>query len=291
MSDTHALQVAIVIPVHNGRHFTDTCLTRIEEQQFTACRVIVIDDGSTDGTAEMIRQHHSSAEVISGDGSLWWTGSADLGCRVAFESSADIVILLNNDNVDLSPNLVDELREQVVISGGCVGALVYRADGDGPAYLFNAGGVIDWRRRGFSLRRQIDEEPTTCDWLPGCALAFSRNLYEAVRGFDARLFPQYRGDIDFTLRARKAGFSCVVTPNAWVLNDARQTGLRIDRQISLRDALSGFFSKRSNYNLRESVRFALRHCPPLWLAPHLVQFYGRYVYACARSRRHAMAAH
>ena len=123
-----------------------------------------------------------------------------------------------------------------------------------------------------------------CDWLPGTALAISSSLFVALDGVDARRFPQYRGDIDLTMRARSLGHQCLVAADVFVVNDAGQSGLNFSRRLGLTEIVRGLVSKRSPYNLREAVGFAIRHCPRRLLPRYLGLYYARYLYACLKTR-------
>jgi GT2 family glycosyltransferase len=115
-------------------------------------------------------------------------------------------------------------------------------------------------------------------------LAFDSSVFRELGGFASRAFPQYRGDVDFTARAKRVGYKCVVTYGAWVLTDKATTWMEFRRRLTYRKFLLGFISLRSAYNLRETILFALRHCPPRWLIPYLSQFYLRYAYAFWKTR-------
>lgn len=283
--------VAVIIPVHNRANETARCLMSLREADGAPISVIVVDDGSTDGTAELLNEH---VDVITlrGDGALWWTAAIDAGCREAIRRGAAVLVLLNNDNI-VAPDLVHTLARIAIECRACVSSVVLeRADPSGDGVIFQAGGTLNWRGRGIGLRAhgmryRRHEELVECAWLPGCALAFPSEVFTAVNGLDFRRFPQYRGDIDFTIRAREAGFRCLATYSTWVQNDAwSQT---FSRRVTAREFVAGLWSLRSHYNLRESLRFAWRHCPR-WLVPfHLVQFYARYAWASAKTQMRPLA--
>lgn len=283
-------QTAVVIPVHNGRELMARCLKALRRLDGAQPMVIVIDDGSTDGTSEWLRAEHPDVHVLRGNGSLWWTGAVQEGCEFAIAEGAATLVLLNNDNFDLSPNLLTRFAEVIAERGGCVGAIALQEDEQGSRRLLQAGGTLDWRRRGIGMvgHREPYEprEPVEIrSWLPGCAIAFSRGTFELVGGFDATRFPQYRGDIDFTLRVTQTGLPCTVATDTWVVNDRTQTGLSFAERVPLRQFIRGFTSLRSNYNVRETFRFALKYCPRHLLAWHLAQFYARYVYGYVKTLR------
>jgi len=286
MRDSH-FPLGIVIPVHNGVDFTVRCLTTLSQAEGPSRLVIIVDDGSSDGTAQRLAEAFPHVLVIPGTGDLWWSRSVDLGCRVAIALGAHRVVLMNNDNVECSKNVLVELCALLDRRGGCASATAIARHGSEDVIL-HAGGELNWRRRGIRLRqagelyRERDGE-AACDWLPGTALAFSKELFLELGGFDSAM-PQYRGDVDFTARARERGHACTVSYRCWVVNDKSQTGLSFDRRVSLGEFLAGFVSLRSNYNVRETLRFAARHCPARWRAFYLAQFYSRYVYAFVKSQ-------
>ena len=77
--------IYVVIPVHNRKDFTRNCLLSLQKQSFQAFEVVIVDDGSTDGTAEMLREEFPELPVLKGDGNLWWTASVNMGIKYALE--------------------------------------------------------------------------------------------------------------------------------------------------------------------------------------------------------------
>jgi GT2 family glycosyltransferase len=288
-----AADVAIVIAVHNRRAKTRRCLESLRAADGQDVAVIVVDDGSRDGTSEFLAAQDNLV-VLHGAGDLWWTASVEYGCQHAISQGASVVLLLNDDNV-VAPNLVPTLVAAVERTRGCVAAVVLENYTNAKGTIYQAGGTLNWRRRGIGLRSMGQEyreedrvEP--CDWLPGCALGFPAELFKAVGGFEPRLFPQYRGDIDFTVRARDRGYGCYVTFGTWVVNDLSDSPLTFRSRVSFADFLRGFVTLRSNYNIRETVSFAWRHCPKVLIPYYLAQFYARYAWAALKTQRLAFAA-
>ena len=280
--------LTVVMPVHNGLDYTARCLRALLALE-NGFGIVLVDDGSSDGTAEYVAEHYPSVHVVYGSGDLWWSGSINAGCRFAIRRGAKRLLLLNNDNVEFSSNFISRLDQLVAETGACVAAVTLEQADSGTQTILAVGGSIDWRNRGAQLRATGEpyvahDAVVECDWLPGNSLTFDAATFEEVGGFDARRFPQYRGDIDFTLRARAAGRRCFVIHDVWVVNDLTQNGLNFRRRLSVRDFLTGLISLRSPYNLRESVAFAFRHCPSRQRARYLLLFYLRYAYGCLKTR-------
>src|SRR6187401_1451737 len=103
--------ICIVIPVHNRKKFTADCLQSLRIQTTPADYVIIIDDGSTDGTKEMLRDEFPEVIVIQGDGNLFWTAAINLGVRRALSLKADYILTLNNDTVAF-PDFVEKMLLQ-----------------------------------------------------------------------------------------------------------------------------------------------------------------------------------
>lgn len=89
--------IYIVIPVFNRKHFTRECLKSLQRQTNQEFKAVVVDDGSTDGTADMLRAEFPEVDVLFGDGGLFWTASVNMGIRHALKAGADYVMTLNND--------------------------------------------------------------------------------------------------------------------------------------------------------------------------------------------------
>jgi GT2 family glycosyltransferase len=281
-------KTAVVIPVHNGIEFTDRCLSTLMSDRQTEFETVLVDDGSTDGTTELVRARYPEVTVLRGDGSLWWSGAVNAGCRYAVARGAEVLVLFNNDNVDCSVDAVSHLAKLARTTGDCVSAVALVDRGDAVRRILHAGGSLDWVGQGQRLRETghrfvADSRLEECDWLPGTALAIRADVFTALGGADAHRFPQYRGDIDLTLRARRSGRRCLVARDVWVLNDKAQTGFRFDGPLSVRTMAAGLVSLRSPYNLREAVRFGIRHCPGRLLPRYLTLYYARYFYACLKT--------
>lgn len=290
MKFLEAAQTAVVIPVHGGLPLTVRCLESIRSCDPLPVMVVVVDDGSPDDTAAHLATHDPDVHVVPGEGNLWWGEAINVGCEYAIERGARTLILLNNDNVALSQNLLRALVRLVEERGGCVGATTLMESSDGRRRILGSGGILDWWRGGTELRHsggwfRESDSVTECEWLPGMALAFAAETFRNLGGIDAAAFPQSRGDADFTLRARSRGYPCSISSACWIVNDRTQTPFAFDRRLGVRDFFRGLLIRNSNYQLRTTLLFFVRHCPRRWLIPGLAGFYARYVYAWLKTQR------
>ena len=93
--------VSVIIPAHNRVKYIDETVRSVLDQSYSAYELIVVDDGSSDGTSEYLRNEHPEFTVLAGDGNLWWTGATNLGVRYALQYARkdDRILTLNNDTV------------------------------------------------------------------------------------------------------------------------------------------------------------------------------------------------
>jgi GT2 family glycosyltransferase len=220
----------IVIPVHNRREFTLACLRHLHHTRVLAwMRTIVVDDGSTDGTLQAIRQEFPGVAFVRGDGNLWWTGAIAKGMHDAMQRGASHIFWLNDDTPPAAGAL-ELLLQEVSQGGGIAGGVSYLPGEDAPAY----GGY----RRGFwRLRDGLDPKAQTisCDALNGNLVCMSREVVEQIGYPDGAGMPHGYGDFDYTLRASSRGISvrlvgtarAAAHPNlstnyrSWLLSDVR----------------------------------------------------------------------
>ena len=199
----------IIIPVHNRRSLTLACLRRLREIGDLKCfGVIVVDDGSTDGTGEAIRAEFPEVEILRGDGNLWWTGAIALGSAHAFAQGVEIVFWLNDDclpSAGALPGLANFLATQPhsVAAPVCLNP----ATGARIATAFIGRHELPAPARG---------AVSGAEGLSGYCLAVPRSVWEKLGPPDARRFPHYYGDTAFTLLAHAAGFQVAVVGDAEV---------------------------------------------------------------------------
>ncbi|SHK88777.1 glycosyltransferase family 2 protein [Hymenobacter psychrotolerans] len=270
--------LCIVIPVFNRLAYTRACLDSLRAQTEQSFRVIVVDDGSTDGTAEALATDYPEVTVLPGTGSLFWTAGVNLGLRHALSQGASWLMTMNNDVVAY-PDFVARMLEAANSRPPALyGAFELDARTRQPVY---AGGWLNWRTGSF--RRLLDDVPpaqrqgqwpTEC--LPGRGLLIPRAVFERIGLFAADILPHYYADYDFTHQARLAGFEVYLNFDACLGTYPDESGDQRNRdQRSLRNYYQHLFSIRGGANLRDFTAFARRNCPPRDLPLCLLTGYSR----------------
>lgn len=213
--------VSIIILNYNGREDTLACLRSMEHLTYPNVQVIVVDNGSTDGSIEAIRVQHPRFKLIETGANLGFTGGNNVGIRHALEQGAEYIMLLNNDTV-VAPDMLDVMVSVMEANSniGVTGPMIYYYDQ--PETIWSAGGRIDWTH-GLTGMIGIDEEdkaqfgiaPRPVDFVTGCAILARRPVWEKVGLLDDKFFMYYE-ETEWCVRARRAGFEIVHVPTAMV---------------------------------------------------------------------------
>lgn len=284
--------IYVVIPVYNRKEYTRICLACLKAQTEQAHRVIVVDDGSTDGTSAMIHSEFPDVTVLTGTGSLWWAGGTNRGIQYVLEHMAvnenDFLLTLNDDtevDPDYLTNLVNAFKANQPCLIGSISVNIKE-----PAKLLYAGTRLDMSfaklqdlaKTRFSnqyarLRSAPNYIPSDC--LPGRGLLIPITVFQKIGLLDDTRFQHHMADLDFSIRARKAGFGLFVATRCVVYEHAEATGLVLHKSISLRQFWEALFTIRSPINLKTRYHFARIHAPivSLYLAFDLARILGRYI--------------
>ncbi|MHA6249947.1 glycosyltransferase family 2 protein [Pontibacter sp. CAU 1760] len=270
--------IYIVIPVFNRKHFTQACLQSLQRGTNQQYKVIVVDDGSTDGTAEMLRQDFPEVTVLKTEGNLFWTASVNLGIRHALQSGASYVMTLNND-LEVAPDFIQNTYKWIAAKpDAIIGALEMDAATRKPAY---GGEIIDFKTN--SVRHVLQELPKEqqvglhqVSQLPGRGLLIPKAVFEKIGLFDQDRFPHYVADYDFTHTALRHGFELYCNYDARLYTYPEESGERKNRQNkSIKNFYNHLFDIKGGGNLRDFTRFTLKNCPPPYIPYYLANGYAR----------------
>jgi GT2 family glycosyltransferase len=211
--------VAAVVLTWNGRDDTLRCLESLERSAWPRLTLVVVDNASTDGTAEAVAARFPGAEIVANDRNVGFAAGMNAGMRRALELGADHLLLLNNDTV-VDPGMVGALMEALgrLPDAGALNPLVLYADR--PDVVNNAGLRFDPRRgyngrphgmgerdRGqFDRVREVDAACATAMLVPA-------EVAREVGLLDDDLFI-YMEDVDWAMRMHAAGRRCYLVPAA-----------------------------------------------------------------------------
>jgi GT2 family glycosyltransferase len=210
--------VAVVVSNWNGKEVTEDCLRSLLASDYPDLRVVVVDNGSADGSADYLSLRFPDVVMLRNPVNLGFAGGSNQGIRYALENNADYILLLNNDTV---------------VDRRCVSHLVHTAEGsrlygalspkiyyfDPPDRLWYAGGAFSLWRGVTELwgRKAVDrgqyDALREVTYVSGCALLARASVLRTVGLLDETFF-MYAEDADLSLRIRKAGYRLAYVPMA-----------------------------------------------------------------------------
>jgi hypothetical protein len=269
--------VSILIVSYNTRELTVACLRSVYEQtRDVAFDVVVVDNASSDGSANAIAAEFPAARLVRLSENIGFARANNLAAK---HSGAKYLLLLNPDTVILDGAVQKAAAfaagrgSDAEIVGGrtffgdgslnatsCHGrptpwSLMCRAVGLSAAFpgsrLFNPEELGSWPRDSV---REVDA-------ITGCFLLISRRLWDQLGGFDEAFF-MYGEETDLCLRARRVGARCVVCPDAKLVHYGGQSEkVRSDKMVRL---------------FRAKAQLARRHWRPgfMWFAPAMLRLWA-----------------
>ncbi|GAB4405667.1 MAG: hypothetical protein OHK0053_31660 [Microscillaceae bacterium] len=269
----------IVIPVFNRKKFTQACLDLLRQQTYSDFKVVVVDDGSTDGTDEMLAHDYPEVIVLKGDGNYFWTKATNAGVSYALEQGATYVMTMNNDTIPPENYLEKMMHWAAQKPNAVLGSLEVDYTSKKPVF----GGVRQrWTpfKTAEPILPKIPEakrhglHPVTQH--PGRGCLIPRAVFEKIGLFDEVYFPHYYADFEFTHRAYRSGFESYCNYDAIIYTYPDESGDKQNRKKkNWKKYYDHLFGIRGGGNLRNFTKFTLRYCPPYWVPTHLLEGYTR----------------
>jgi GT2 family glycosyltransferase len=278
-------KVYILLPVHNRKDITSGFAECLAAQTFSDYQLLLIDDGSTDGTAEMVQACIPSTVVLRGSGDWWWAGSLQQGLNWLKASGVkgQAVVLFINDDVRFAP---DYLERAISIMAGKQHTLLlsqFGKSGDGRG--METGVTADFSRLSF----EIASAPERINCLSTRGLFAYWEDIRAIGDFHPRLLPHYLSDYEYTIRAYRKGFKCETTAELLIELNSEATGYRVIKETSFSGFLKKYCSKKSTINPVYLSSFVLLASDSMWVIPNLFRVWFRaskaIISACQASRK------
>lgn len=234
------MRISVIIVNWNGKHFLEGCLTSLREQTFKDFEIILIDNGSTDGSPEFAKAHFPEVTVVGLPQNYGFCVANNVGIR---RSQGEYVALLNND-AEASPRWLQALAGALDSNpqvGFCASKMLLYDHPDivdSAGDIFHTCGVGDKRGRQQRDDGQFDEITSVFGACAGAAL-YRRQMLEDVGLFDEDFFA-YDEDIDLSFRAQLNGYQCLFVPDAVVYHHLKGTSRKLPEKslyLARRNAL------------------------------------------------------
>lgn len=225
---------------------------------------MVIDDGSIDGTSDVISKLFPEAILLNGSGNLWWSKATNLGVKYALKNDFKYIICLNNDT-EVMPDYIEKM--------------IYWAD-QNPTALFSSmaydittgepfyvGTNMNWGcAKEECLIDKIPKEDfrglIEVTQLPGRGLWIPAIVFDRIGLFDAKNFPQRAADYDFTIRANRIGYQLFCNCDAKLYSYVKETtGSVYTQKFSFNNYYKHLSAINGGANINFIWRYARRNCP------------------------------
>lgn len=267
-------KIFVVIPIFNRLEYTKKCLSSIFSQTYRNFSVIVVDDGSSDGTSKYLKDNYPKVKIIKGDGNWWWTKSMFMGIKYALKSAkvTDYILEMNNDlffDKNYFQNLINTSKKH---KKTLIGSLCVRAQK--PSEVVEAGIRIDWptglvygvsptisNKLSYYKNMEVIDN---LDALPGKGTLVPVEVFKNKVNFKYKLLPHYIADYEFAINAKQNGFNLIVSTKAKALHYWEATGISGKANESKQSYLRAFnllFGRKSMNNIIDWVRFITIACP------------------------------
>lgn len=244
-------EISIIIPNYNGRPLLPSCINSIYLQSYMNFSIVLVDNGSSDGSVDLIRRDYPQIHLISFDENKGFSSAVNAGIQ---HSEAPWIFLLNNDT-ELAPDCLEsliqaaELYPEIYFFAPKMLNFYHRdiLDGAGDGlFVGGAGyriGTVEYDGPDFDRIRPV---------FGACAGAafYKREFFDLVGLFDESFFA-YLEDVDINLRAVRLGLECLYVPSAKIYHMGSQTtGSRLNPFIVSHTTTNSIHMIIKNYPMR-----------------------------------------
>lgn len=255
----------ILLPVHNRSAITEKFVDCLTVQSYTNYHLILIDDGSTDGTSEMVRARVASLTIIRGAGDWWWAGSLQQGVNwLKSNATKDDNVLFINDDVTFGSDFLHKAMKLLDRRGGMLLPQVINAS---TGRIEESG--VEANLKKLTFNTATSAEHINC--LPTRGLFMRMETLQRVGNFYPKLLPHYLSDYEFTIRAHRKGIKLSTSAEFSIGIDDGATGYRNFDDLSLIAFVKRYFSIKSAENPIYWTAFIILVSPMIYVPWHILK--------------------
>jgi GT2 family glycosyltransferase len=264
------MNLAIVIPTFNRKQLLRNLLNQLKVQEVPAgveTHIIVVADGCTDGTIEMIESEFPAVHVVEGSGTWFYTKSMNEGFKSAKNFNADYILTLNDDIILSDKYIINILAAvNTVEPFSIIGSISFTNTEPHRVFFSGVKKFIVWRQKELKYhKRFLVTDPMSLtgtypsDLLPGRGMLIPFKALSELNYFD-EVFKQYISDYDFCLRARKHGYRVYISYDAKIFSIVEKTGTGATFiNTSFLNYCKGFISPYSRLYIPNKALYYFRH--------------------------------
>jgi GT2 family glycosyltransferase len=225
--------VTVIIVNWNGKELLRKCLGTFYQSTVNVnCGIMVVDNASTDGSAEMLRRDFPSVHVIRNARNEGFSVANNQGIRYALAKGSKYVLLLNNDVEITDADWLQKLTAVMESDSktGVVGCKLLYPDGR----IQHAGGVVALRVPYNRGEEQVDhgqyDKAEFMDFVTGAVLLIRSDVIRQIGLLDAGFSPLYCEDTDWCLRAKLYGYKVAYTPNPTLIHHCGSSSSKLGKE-------------------------------------------------------------
>ena len=210
--------VTVIVLNWNGKDLTIECLESLKQVNYSNFNILVVDNGSTDGSVELLKEKFPEVSILVLEKNLGYAAGNNRGFDSLKPDQPEFVIFLNNDTI-VDENFIEPLVKQLLThkkASQTVPKIYYEND---PKLIWYAGGIVNlWTGSIYHLGiRQYDgpaySKTHKTKYATGCCFCMRYEEFKEFGGFD-ETFPMYSEDVDLSLWIRAAGKQVWFVPDS-----------------------------------------------------------------------------
>lgn len=259
--------LSVIIPTFNRCSHLRELLLNFKAQQncTTQYTIVVVVDGSTDGTIEMLRDEFPMVKVVMGDGNWWWTRSINEGLKYAISIGSDLFLLMNDDTIIKPTFLAEYLSQYRAAGGGVLGAI--SVTNSNPEKIYYSGvQSVSWTtakqvryHKFYETYNSHVKGMHSTVFIPGRGMLFGDDVVNRIGLFRDKLFPQYYADYDYSYLALKAGFGVNVTWDTLIYSHIELTAKGNKTNSNFSQFLASFLKPNTSNSAKRTWLFYAQH--------------------------------
>ncbi len=261
---------SVIIPNWNGREWLDRCLRSLLAQTLQPVEILVVDNGSTDGSAEWVVEAFPAVRVLRQPENLGFARATNIGIQA---SGGEFIVFFNND-ARAEPDWLERCVKAMGNDAAIASAACRTLDDHDPARIYSLGDGFLPNGDGMNIARgmRYRSDLPMPRWVfgpSGCTAVYRRAALEKVGLLDED-YVSFHEDVDLNWRLLLAGYKCLYVPEAVAYHVGYATGRKVNDRIAF---LSGrnrllvlFKNLPGSLWLRFAIPLALRQAQMLWWA-------------------------
>lgn len=253
----------MLAPIHNRKQTTLGFMRSFCRQTYKNYQVVIVDDGSTDGSSEAIKAEFPETVILKGDGNLWWTGSMNMGVEFILSvATPNDYVLAINDDVTVRSDYLEKIVSASEDNNNAIVGSLYK-DAKDEDIIYDSGVKIDWEKYRYSQVQYSKEHKIVgnLDTLATRGVLIPISVIRRIGIFEKRL-RHYAADYEYFFRAKKQGYRLYMSYEAVVYGTEEvKESRKISRFQSPAKTWKKVFSIKSPTNIENHLFIIWHYCP------------------------------